>query len=106
MGDDDIAWLAREIPPFGTLAIDTAELLPDARWPQQIEVQAGKHFVRPRYEVIANGATQPPRRRIAPANVERGDLKPDPPMPEPAHLTGTGLHLHAPAPPQPGTRSW
>ncbi len=29
------------------------ELLPDARWPQQIEMQAGKHMVRPRYEVIA-----------------------------------------------------
>jgi hypothetical protein len=31
MGDSDIAWLDRDIPPFGTLAIDTAELLPAAR---------------------------------------------------------------------------
>src|SRR3546814_2067782 len=63
MGDDDIAWLQQDIPPFGTRALDAGALLPEARWPQQIEVQAGKHFVRPRYEVIANGAMKPPRRR-------------------------------------------
>src|SRR3546814_3696271 len=96
MGDADIAWLQREIAPFGTLAIDTGELLPEARWPQQIEVQAGKHFVRPRYEVISNGTTQPPRRRIAHANVERVDLKPDPRIPDPANLPGKGFILPAP----------
>src|SRR3546814_8610048 len=43
MGDDDIAWLLQDIPPFGTRALDAGALLPEARWPQQIEVQAGKH---------------------------------------------------------------
>ncbi|MPZ08737.1 MAG: hypothetical protein GEU89_00810 [Kiloniellaceae bacterium] len=105
MGEDAIAWLEREIPPFGTLAIDTAELLPKARWPQQIEVQAGKHFVRPRYEVITNGVDTPPRRRIAHANVERVDLKPDPRIPELANLLGKGFILPAPILPRGRFRS-
>jgi hypothetical protein len=105
MGDGAIAWLEREIPPFGTLAIDTAELLPAARWPQQIEVQAGKHFVRPRYEVIANGAVNPPRRRIAHPNVERVDLKPDPRIPELSNLLGKGFLLPAPILPRGRFRS-
>ena len=105
MGSDAIAWLDAEIPPFGTRAIDTAELLPEARWPQQIEVQAGKHFVRPRYEVIANGAMTPPRSRIAHANVERVDLKPDPRIPELANLLGKGFILPAPILPRARFRS-
>jgi hypothetical protein len=105
MGDDAIAWLDREIPPFGTLAIDTAELLPAARWPQQIEVQAGKHFVRPRYEVIANGTVNPPRRRIAHPNVERVDLKHDPRIPELSNLLGKGFLLPAPILPRGRFRS-
>ena len=105
MGAPEIAWLDREIPPFGTLAIDTADLLPDARWPQQIEVQAGKHFVRPRYEVVANGAVNPPRRRIAHANVERVDLKPDPRIPELSNLLGKGFILPAPILPRGRFRS-
>src|SRR3546814_19665891 len=96
MGDDDIAWLQQDIPPFGTRALDAGALLPEARWPQQIEVQAGKHFVRPRYEVIANGAMKPPRRRIAHAHVERVDLKPDPRIPELSNLLGQGFILPAP----------
>jgi hypothetical protein len=105
MGEGAIAWLDREIPPFGTLAIDTAALLPAARWPQQIEVQAGKHFVRPRYEVIANGAITPPRRRIAHPNVERVDLKPDPRIPELSNLLGKGFILPAPILPRGRFRS-
>ncbi|MGD1879485.1 MAG: hypothetical protein ACFB13_18540 [Kiloniellaceae bacterium] len=105
MGDTAIAWLDRAIPPFGTLAIDTAELLPDARWPQQIEVQAGKHFVRPRYEVIANGSVSPPRRRIAHPNVERVDLKPDPRIPDLSNLLGKGFILPAPILPRGRFRS-
>ena len=50
------------------------KLLPQARWPQQIEIRAGKYLVRPRYEVSAQRGT----RRIAHVNVERTDLKPDP----------------------------
>src|SRR3546814_12425751 len=85
-------------------ALDAGALLPEARWPQQIEVQAGKHFVRPRYEVIANGAMKPPRRRIAHANVERVDLKPDPPIPELSNLLGKGIILPAPTLPPPRLR--
>ncbi|MBP2230284.1 hypothetical protein J2847_003587 [Azospirillum agricola] len=81
MGSDDIRALDREIAPFATLALDTRELFPDARWPLQFEIQAGKHFVRPRYEVVAENG----RRRVAHANVERTDLKPDPRLPR---LTG------------------
>ncbi|MEE8189436.1 MAG: hypothetical protein V3T80_09530, partial [Kiloniellales bacterium] len=92
MGEDRVAWLQREIPAFGLYGLDTAELLPEARWPQQIEVRAGKHFVRPRYEVFAAGG----RSRIAHANVERADLKPDPKIPELANLMGKGFILPAP----------
>ncbi|WP_448202551.1 hypothetical protein [Azospirillum sp. sgz302134] len=93
MGSDEIRRLDREVAPFATAAIDTRDLFPDARWPQQFEVQAGKHFVRPRYEVIAaNG-----RRRIAHANVERTDLKPDPKLPVlTGGLLGKGHILPAP----------
>ncbi|MDP9128048.1 MAG: hypothetical protein M3N08_07310, partial [Pseudomonadota bacterium] len=53
MGDDDVARLDASIPAYGSYRLNVAALLPKARWPQQIEIQAGKHFVRPRYEVIA-----------------------------------------------------
>ncbi|WP_282606441.1 hypothetical protein [Pelagibius sp. Alg239-R121] len=92
MGKEEIVRLEREVPGFGLLALDTAELLPDARWPEQIEIQSGKHFVRPRYEVHAPDG----RQRIAHANVERVDLKPDPGIPELANLMGKGFILPAP----------
>ena len=69
--------LDREVGPFATVAVDVAALLPDLRWPAQIEVRAGRHVVRPRYEVIRGGRT-----RIAHVNVERADLKPDPAIPQ------------------------
>lgn len=81
MGRDTPRRLEATVPPFGTVAIDTRDLFPEARWPQQFEILAGKHFVRPRYEVVA--ATG--RRRVAHANVERTDLAPDPKL---AALTG------------------
>lgn len=81
MGSDEIRWLDQPIAPFATLALDTRDLFPDTRWPAQFEVQAGKHFVRPRYEIIAGNG----RRRVAHANVERTDLTPDPKL---AALTG------------------
>ncbi len=68
MGDDEIAWLAdadRGRSP--RIRLSVAELLPRARWPQQIEIRAGKHFVRPRYEVVRRTDA----RRIAHPNVER-----------------------------------
>lgn len=81
MGSDEGRTVAQEIAPFATLALDSRDLFPDARWPLQFEIQAGKHFVRPRYEVVSTNG----RRRIAHANVERTDLKPDPTL---AALTG------------------
>lgn len=101
MGREETARLDRAIPPFGSHALDVASLLPQARWPQQIEVQAGKHFVRPRYEVEDSGG----RRRIAHANVERTDLRPDPRIPEIANLMGKGYLLPAPILPRERWRS-
>ena len=92
MGSSESAWLDREIAPFGTYALDVASLLPDLAWPEQIEIEAGKHFVRPRYEVIRRNG----RRRIAHANVERADLKPDPQIPELGNLLGKSYILPAP----------
>jgi len=92
MGDEGIAWLDREIPAFGSYALDVAELLPALKHPGQIEIQAGKHFVRPRYEIrAANG-----RMRIAHPNVERADLKPDPRIAKLSNLMGRGYMLPAP----------
>ncbi|HET8727387.1 MAG TPA: hypothetical protein VFO41_07750 [Alphaproteobacteria bacterium] len=92
MGRDKIAWLEREVPPFATISLDVRELVPDARWPQQLELQAGKYMVRPRYE-ITNGSG---RLRIAHLNVERTDLKPDPQLKEIGNLMGKGYILPAP----------
>lgn len=92
MGADAIAWLDEEVPPFGTRALDVGKLLPDARWPEQLEVQAGRYFVRPRYEVFEQGG----RSRIAHANVERTDLAPDPRLADLANLIGKGYILPAP----------
>lgn len=94
--DDGVAWLQRPVPAFGTTAVDVAELLPDLRWPAQIEIRAGKHFVRPRYEVLSASG----RRRIAHANVERTDLEPDPRIAEIGNLMGKGFILPAPVLPQ------
>ncbi|HYB08466.1 MAG TPA: hypothetical protein VEJ16_02205 [Alphaproteobacteria bacterium] len=95
MGSPETAWFDRVVSPFASHALDVAELLPHARWPQQLEIQAGKHFVRPRYEIArANG-----RRRIAHVNVERTDLKSDPRIPELANLLGKGFLLPAPLAP-------
>jgi len=98
MGDDRVHWFDREIGPFASTSIDVGALLPAALWPQQIEVQAGKHMVRPRYEVIAAG-----RRRIAHVNVERADLAPDPELAELGNLLGKGYLLPAPVLPR---RRW
>jgi len=105
MGDDKRAWLDREIPPFGTYALDTADLLPDAQWPAQIEIHAGKHFVRPRYEIESRLNDQVERRRTAHANVERIDLEPDPRIAEIGNLMGKGFILPAPILPRDDFRS-
>ncbi len=92
MGSDDVTWLDAQIPPYGAHALDVATLLPGVHWPEQIEVDAGKHFVRPRYEVIRKGIAA----RIAHANVERTDLAPDTKLPEAMPLIGKGYILPAP----------
>src|SRR5947208_758502 len=55
MGEEKRAAIAEPIGPFASRAIDVAELLLGLAWPRQIEVRAGKHIVRPRYEVVADG---------------------------------------------------
>jgi hypothetical protein len=100
MGRETVVPLAEEIGPFATRALDIAELLPDLRWPQQVEVRAGRHVVRPRYEVVRQGRT-----RIAHVNVERADLVPDPGIPAlPAEL-GRGFILPFPILPRSTHRS-
>ncbi|MEX1153972.1 hypothetical protein [Parvibaculum sp.] len=74
MGAQDVSWYEDEIPPFATRGIQVDKLLPQAKWPDQIEIVAGRYFVRPRYEVKRETG----QRRIAHANVERTDLKPNP----------------------------
>lgn len=92
MGSDDIRTWPKTIPPFGTAALDVAELFPEARWPQQLEVQAGRHFVRPRYEILRDNGP----RRIAHVNVERTDLQAEPRLAELGNLVGKGYILPFP----------
>jgi hypothetical protein len=73
MGAETPAAYQQEIGPFATVGLDVADLLPGLHWPAQIELRAGRHMVRPRYEV-----TRADRTRIAHVNVERADLRPDP----------------------------
>src|SRR5258708_4734815 len=92
MGDARVTPIDRAVPGYGTLAVDVGAVLPELRWPEQIEVSAGRHIVRPRYEVESSSG----RRRIAHANVERIDLKPDPRIPELVNLFSKGFILSAP----------
>ena len=95
MGDAAATYLPDPIPPFASRALDVATVLPKARWPQQIEIEAGKYIVRPRYEVRGHG-----RVRIAHVNVERSDLKPDPTIADLGNLLGKGYLLPAPVLPR------
>jgi hypothetical protein len=91
MGEEASVALAQPIAAFASRAVDVAELLPGLAWPRQIELRAGKHVVRPRYEIIAGD-----RRRFAHVNVERGDLVPDPDLPRLGEILGKGYLLPAP----------
>ena len=95
MGAQEVHKLDVEIAPFATHALDVAELLPHAHWPDQIEIHAGRYFVRPRYETIRSDG----RRRIAHANVERTDLKPDPKIPGLSASMGKAYLMPLPVPP-------
>jgi hypothetical protein len=92
MGRDESVGFDEAIPPFATRAIDAGALLPDLAWPAQIEIDAGKHFVRPRYEVMRGNG----RQRIAHANVERTDLRPDPRIREMMPHLGKGYIMPLP----------
>lgn len=92
MGEEPMAWLEEPLAPFATRRLSVSELLPQARWPQQVEIQAGKHIVRPRYEVFVKGG----RSRISHPNVERNDLKSDKRLVELGDVLGK-LHI-LPAP--------
>ncbi|MGD0144470.1 MAG: hypothetical protein ABSC92_15060 [Rhizomicrobium sp.] len=88
MGRKDVRSLQEEIRPFATRRLSVAELLPDLRWPDQIEIHAGKHLVRPRYEIVGKNG----RSRMAHPNVERTDLKNDTALPGLRTLLGK-VHL-------------
>lgn len=101
VGSQDTAWWSGEVPPFGTTAVDLGRLLPNARFPDQIEIQAGRYLIRPRYEIVqaADGPTGSGlagKRRIAHANVERTDLKPDANLPRLEALLGKGYIMPLP----------
>ena len=91
MGAEAPAPLMQEVAPYASLALDVSTLLPGLRWPAQIELRAGRHVVRPRYEVTRAG-----RSRIAHLNVERADLRPDPGIPTLSNLLGRGYLLPFP----------
>jgi hypothetical protein len=92
MGNGHAGQIDDAVGPYATIAVRVGDVLPDSAWPQQIEISAGKHFVRPRYEITTAAGD----RRIAHANVERVDLKPDPGIPELRNLMGKGYILPAP----------
>lgn len=95
MGAGHPVRLQTEIPAFATMAVDVADLLPGLNWPAQIEFHAGRHVVRPRYEVIRGAAT-----RIAHMNVERADLQPDPGIKTLPEALGRGFLLPFPVLPR------
>jgi len=90
----------RDLGPFATVALDVRDFLPDLRWPAQIEVKAGRHVVRPRYEI-----TRGERTRIAHVNVERDNLKPDPAIASMPSDLGRGYLLPFPILPNARFRS-
>lgn len=102
MGRDEIRPFGETIPGFGCRALDPAALFPEERWPAQFELQAGKHVVRPRYEIRAGNR----RNRIAHVNVERVDLKADPAIAEASRHLGKGWILPAPVLPLDRYRSF
>lgn len=91
MGSTEVRKLGEVIAPFATRALNVRELLPDLSWPGQIEIHAGKHIVRPRYEVISHSG----RARISHPNVERTDLVCDPVLIRLGELMGKGHILPA-----------
>ncbi len=100
MGAEQPVTLGRPVGPFATIALDVADFLPNLSWPEQIELRAGRHVVRPRYEVTRND-----RVRIAHVNVERDNLRPDPLIPSLPGALGRGYILPFPILPKSRFRS-
>ena len=100
MGAEQPVPLAHELAGYASVAVDVAALLPGLQWPAQVEVRAGRHVVRPRYEVTRAGRT-----RIAHLNVERADLKPNPGIKSLHNLLGRGYLLPFPVLPPDRFRS-
>jgi hypothetical protein len=91
MGAETPVPLDLVVGPFATVAMDVADFLPRLQWPAQVEIRAGRHIVRPRYEV-----TQRDRVRIAHVNVERDNLRPDQGIPSLPAEMGRGYLLPFP----------
>jgi hypothetical protein len=100
MGAETPVAVRQCVGPFATIALDVADYLPGLLWPEQIEVRAGRHVVRPRYEV-----TRQDRVRIAHVNVERDNLRPDPIIPGLPPELGRGYLLPFPILPKSRYRS-
>ncbi len=92
IGYDELVTYDQPIAPFATAMINVGTLLTQAKFPAQIEITAGRYFVRPRYEVKRAGR----QRRIAHANVERTDLKPDMNIPNLSKTMGKGYIMPLP----------
>ena len=101
MGAERPAALPRALGPYETVGVDVAALLPDVRWPAQVELRCGRHVVRPRYEVTRDGRT-----RIAHANVERAGLAADPGLRTLPAPLGRGFLLPLPVLPAADYRTW
>jgi hypothetical protein len=100
MGAEQPVTLDRAVGPFATVALDVGAMLPGLHWPAQVELRAGRHVVRPRYEVTRGGRT-----RIAHVNVERADLRPDPAIAALPPELGRGYLLPFPVLPRDRFRS-
>ena len=91
MGSDHVVPFGRALAGFESVPIDVSTVLPNLYWPAQIELRAGRHVVRPRYEILRHGRT-----RIAHMNVERADLRPDTNIPDLPASLGRGFLLPFP----------
>ena len=100
MGERAVVWWPESVPAYGTRGLDVSLLLPDVRWPTQLEITAGKYFVRPRYEIVQRSAISmakaSSKRSMAHVNVQRTDLQPDPALPHLSSDFGKGFLLVAP----------
>jgi hypothetical protein len=100
MGAGSPVTIDTEIRPFATHPVDVSVLLPGVKWPAQIEFRAGRHVVRPRYEVERTNRT-----RIAHLNVERNDLRDAQGIRSMSAALGRGFILPFPILPRGGFRT-